>query len=193
MKLAEQITGSLLKDNAITSDEQEIVLFGLENLIGNLLGFFVTLIVGYCFGNILAGLCLWLLVFPLRRKAGGYHADTRGKCMVASTTTEIITFGLLYIPNWSYEVYAAITLLFFGIIFILAPVGNQNKPLDQIEYGVYRLRTRVILVVEGMLFVLGLLLSGKLLCILVTMSFFIVGTALVIGKYKLKRMDIQLE
>lgn len=182
-----------MRDNAITSDEKEIVLFGLENLIGNLLGLVITLIVGYCFGDIFAGLGLWLLVFPLRRNAGGYHADTRAKCMVVSTAAEIITFGLLYIPNWSYEVYAVIALLLSGIIFILAPVGNQNKPLDQIEYRVYCRRTRFILVAEGILFVLGFLLLRKLLCILVTMSFFIVGTALVIGKYKLKQIDIQFK
>lgn len=193
MKLAKCMTDSLLKDEVITSEEKEIISFGLENLISNLLGFIITLVVGYCFGNIFAGLGLWLLAFPLRRKAGGYHADTRTKCFAVSTTAEIIAFGFLYRPDFSYGVYAVMVLLLFGIIFILAPVENQNKPLDGIEYKVYRFRTRFILIFEGMLFVLGVVLSIKLLCILIAMSFFIVAAALMMGKYKLTRINSNLE
>ena len=42
----------------------------------NLLGLFLSLIVGALFGSVQIGLLLAVFLFPLRRSAGGYHANT---------------------------------------------------------------------------------------------------------------------
>ena len=49
----------------------------------------------------------------------------------------------------------------FYVIILMAPVENDSKPLDQTEYRVYRKRTRVILSVEAMLFIVAIVFAWK--------------------------------
>ena len=45
MRLAENLTDRFLKDGVISSEDVEIVRYGLENIAGSLSGIIVTLIV----------------------------------------------------------------------------------------------------------------------------------------------------
>ena len=78
--LAERMVDSLSKEGIIADEEREIVRFGLESLEGNMLGIVLTLTVGICFKRVEEAMLLWLWLFPLRKNAGGYHAETKGKC-----------------------------------------------------------------------------------------------------------------
>lgn len=90
--MAESLTGKLLKDGVISLEEMEIVRYGIENIAGSLSGIIVTLIVGVCFGCIFQSLALWGLILPLRRNAGGFHADTRNKCLLISVVVLVLVF-----------------------------------------------------------------------------------------------------
>lgn len=149
--LAERLTDSFSKRGIISDEEREIVRFGLESLGGNLLGIGLTLAVGICFRQVGEALLLWLLLLPLRKNAGGYHAATKTRCLFVSAIMLIITFAFFS----AFEC----TLLFYGmciivtgiIIWEFAPVDNPSKKLDAIERKVYRRRTRGILVGEGII------------------------------------------
>lgn len=67
----------------------------------------------------------------------------------------------------------------------MAPVENGNKRLDSVEYRVYRQRTRKILLLEVLLFVLSLTFGWEDLVIVITMVFSIVCVVLVTGKVKM--------
>ena len=79
MRIGKKLAGILLRDRIISSEEVEVVEYGLENLGSSLLGMFITLLIGYCFGFLRGSFWLWLLIFPLRKNAGGYHAETKGR------------------------------------------------------------------------------------------------------------------
>ena len=145
----------LLRDNVISSEEVEVVEYGLENFGSSLLGMSITLLIGYCFGFLRGSFLLWLLIFPLRKNAGGYHAETKSR--------------------W----------FFFAIIFLLDPVENDNKRLELVEYRVYRKRARIILLLEGTLFATAVTFKWEELIAVITIVFFIVGMSLIIGKVKL--------
>lgn len=66
----------------------------------------------------------------------------------------------------------------------MAPVEN-NKYLDQTKQKVYRKRTRIILSLEWMLFMLALVLDLEELIVAITIVLFIVCTSLLTGRIKL--------
>lgn len=78
-----------------------------------------------------------------------------------------------------------ITVISAVVIWIMAPVENGNKRLDSVEYRVYRQRTRKILLLEVLLFVLSLTFGWEDLVIVITMVFSIVCVVLVTGKVKM--------
>ena len=81
-------------------------------------------------------------------------------------------------------VYSLVFFLSFFVIFVMAPVENDNKLLDQTEYRIYRKRTRLVLLLEGILFMLASFLGWKELMVVLTIVFFIVGISLLAGKVK---------
>lgn len=72
LMLADRMADSLSKEGIIADEEKGIVQFGLESQEGNLLGIVLTLAVGFCFNLVGDALLLWLLLFPLRKNAGGF-------------------------------------------------------------------------------------------------------------------------
>lgn len=185
MKIEKTLAEMLLKDEIISSEEVEIVEYGLENFGSSLLGMSVTLIIGCCFGFLRGSFLLWLLVFPLRKNAGGFHAETKGKCLLFSSAVLLASIICFVDARWSITGYILVAAFFFIVIFFMAPVENGNKHLDQTEYLVYRKRARIILVLEGALFVMAARFRWNELVTVVTIDFFIVGVSLAAGRMKL--------
>lgn len=185
LRLAGSLTGKLLEDEVISSEEAEIVKYGLENIGSNLLGLLVILAIGGCFRHLLDSFLLWLLIFPLRKNAGGFHAKTKTRCMLVSAGMLIVSFICLVWIEWTKATYILIAAIFLGIIFFMAPVGNQNKLLDEMEQKVYRKRTRIVLFLESMLLILACVFDWKELLMVITMCFSIVGMTILAGKIKL--------
>ncbi|MCM1091393.1 MAG: accessory gene regulator B family protein [Muribaculum sp.] len=181
----------LLRDGIISSDEVEIVEYGLENLGSSMLGMLITLAIGFCFDYLLGSFLLWLLVFPLRKHAGGFHASTKGRCLLFSSAILLVSMVCFVQIGCSGGGYIMIAVFFFLVIFLMAPVENDSKPLDQTEYRVYRKRTRVILSVEAMLFIVAIVFAWKELVVAITIDFFIVGVSLMAGRIKLQRSYVR--
>ncbi len=179
------MTDSFRKEGIITDEEREIVRFGLESLGGNLLSVVLILIIGICFKQIREALFLWLLLFPLRKNAGGYHAATKVRCLFASAVVLIISFVLFTSFENTMRFYGICTMAAGCVIWILAPVDNFSKKLDAVEYKEYRRRTRIALVVEGVIFVLALFLKWETVVRSICMTLFIVSVSLLVGVAKL--------
>lgn len=178
MTPAARLTSKLFEDGIISSEEVDIVSYGLETVGSSLMGLLVTLAVGMLFGQLLNSFIFWLLVMPLRKNAGGFHAKTKTRCLIISTGILIAAFGIFFRLNWEEWICISTTLVSGLIIFFMAPIGNQNKSLDSVEHKVYRKRTRYILAVEGVLFMLAVCFEWKDLQMVITSCFAVVAVSL---------------
>lgn len=167
----------------ITDEEREIIRFGLKGLDGNLLGIVLTLTVGICFKQIGETMLLWLLLFPLRKNAGGCHAATKTRCLFAAVIL-IITFMLFASFECTMIFYGICVMVAGCIIWGLAPVDNSSKELDAVEYKAYRRRTRIVLGIEGAFFVLALSFKWGMAVENICMILFIVCMSLLVGVTK---------
>jgi accessory gene regulator B len=185
LRIGKKLAGMILRDNVISSEEVEVVEYGLENFGSSLLGMSITLLIGYCFGFLRGSFLLWLLIFPLRKNAGGYHAETKSRCLLYSSAILFVSVICFVQVEWLDLGYILVAGFFFAIIFLLAPVENDNKRLELVEYRVYRKRARIILLLEGTLFATAVTFKWEELIAVITIVFFIVGMSLIIGKVKL--------
>ncbi len=182
MRRVRLLTKYLYKAGAVAAEDMEVVQYGLETFVENMFGLGTIVFIGGCFGHLLSSFILWLLIFPLRKFAGGFHAKTRINCTLLSISMLLFTFAIFIAKEWSVFTYSMIMLVMFGIVYVMAPIDTPNKRLDWREYQVYRRQTRGILVVEGGLFVLAVVLRVEVLYTAVVMCFFIVAVSLVAGK-----------
>lgn len=141
--LAEDITFLLIKNKIVDIEKREIYIYGLEIILLNGGLLLTFLIISLLCGEMVNFLAYLIFFLPIRIFSGGYHADTSERCFILST----ITFGssiavlkfipLLYISNMG-KIIGVISVI---VILVLAPLINENNPLNQTQ----RRRNRIIL------------------------------------------------
>lgn len=185
-KFSECITQSLIDTQIIESEERELYRYGIQQGLTIVLNLVTTLLIGLLCDMIWQSIVFTVAYIPLRSFAGGYHAKTTIGCYIFSIvliTAVLLTMKLLPISSF----VCCIMLLCSGVcIFVLAPVENHNKPLDDMELTVYGRRTRWITVLE---ITLALLcgrsgLQDVMMCL--SVSLVIMSVMLILGAIKNK-------
>lgn len=184
LRISEKITDTLVENKIITHENREIYRFGIQQGIMLLLNFFTLLIIGLIHGMIFEVFIFILAYVPLRSYAGGFHAKTHTKCY--SVSVIIINAVLLIIKylQISISIYCFLAFLSILIIFVLAPVEDENKLLDNIEGIVYRKKSRIILLFELLCFIFFLWIECFSIVKTISLSLITLGALLLIGNLK---------
>lgn len=187
MSLITHMTECLVRDQIIKNDEREIVEYGLESIWNTLLGMGIVFVIGGFLQCVWESLGLWVFLLPLRKSAGGYHANTKGKCLIISAIMIIIAL-ICIMQEWSINIYTIILAIFSIVIGYIAPVDTANKKLDNEEVRVYRKRTRYILLIEIIIYFIAVKTESFVLSKIIAMVIALIGVAVVMGKadYSLK-------
>lgn len=171
----------MLVDEELTPDEQEVIQYGMEYMTETVLGIFLTIIISSLFQGFVASVMLCALLFLLRSNAGGYHARTPLQCKIMSVLALLVAHVLVYFVQWSEWFHIVLTTGGMLLLWFLAPVGSENKPLDEIEQMVYQKRTHIILAMEMGLFLFGQTVHWVSICRSVEISVIIVTGLVIVG------------
>lgn len=121
---------------------------------------------------------------PLRSFAGGYHAKTPARCYILSLIMiAVILAGMKYLPVANIVYYFVLTAAVL-IVFLLSPVEDKNKRLDETEQKVYKKRVVIISMVELVICLNFKLINWDSLFITVIYSFVMSSIMLLSGKIK---------
>lgn len=115
------------------------------------------LLIGYFCGMWWHCITLLIAFIPLRSYAGGYHARGYISCYFESCA--LLTAALLFIKYYIIEKNITVRiwqlfLISVIVIFLLAPLADENKPISEKEAKVFKRRTRIILIAETLLVVI---------------------------------------
>lgn len=168
-------------DEEMTPDEREIVQYGMEYMAETLLGFFLTILISSFFQGFSAAVMLCALLLLLRGNAGGYHAKTPLQCKLISVLALLAAHTLVYSVQWPEWFHIVPVIGGILLLWFLAPIDSENKPLDETERRVYRKRTHIILLVEMSLFLFGQTMHLVSLCRSVEISVIIVTALVTVG------------
>lgn len=129
-KLADRWVTFMIKNGA-PAEQREVYLYGLECTLNELAGDVILMVAAIVIGRVWEML-LWILVFNLLRlNTGGYHAATPFRCITLSTLLGI-TCTLVYpLAEGRYAVSGVLAGLCLVIIYLLAPVANEKRPLTE--------------------------------------------------------------
>lgn len=175
----------LTNDESIDNDEKEILEFGLERIKVIMVSILIVILAGLLLHELPATLMLVSCLLPLRQNAGGYHMDGKFSCAVFSLITlisEILAIKYVVILP---TVAALIIFIDTILILVLAPVGNRNNMLEEIEIKVYGKRAKIICVMESILFMVFVILSTSKWYMVMVLSETTVCLLLIAGKVQL--------
>lgn len=144
----EKMVNIFCDNKILDKDNKELCCYGLNQSIMLIFNLTIIVIIGNYLGLLSESIVFSLFYMFLRQYAGGYHARTQCICCVMSgillfTVLICIKYGNLYRKEMVFLVLGCSVM-----IYILAPVEAQNKPLDSSEYFVFKNVTKVILFIE---------------------------------------------
>lgn len=170
----------------IEPNEEEIVQYGLKILYSDFIGMIIFLIIGFIFNYTFDAFLLFCFIYPLRKYAGGFHAETKIGCYLLSCWLVLTVFYLVFIVNWNNWLYLLTVVTCSIIIFLFSPVENGNKRLDQLQITKYKKRVRIILVADSTLFWVAIIGSWTAIKKIITACLLIGGVTILAGKIKIK-------
>lgn len=131
--LSKKITGVLIRNNILSSSDEEIYVYGFEMIISSVIGFIIIMTAGIYFRILAESLIFYVIFVGIRPFCGGFHAKTHLKCKL----TFITSYALVMLaPHAFSEMYSAshnMLILLFSVmgIIVYSPHEHENKPLDE--------------------------------------------------------------
>lgn len=150
-----------------------------------LLNIFTMLLIGFVMKMIIPAILYTFAYIPIRVYAGGYHASTPKRCWVFSAVMLFVVLGLLkcVILRYSHHLIV-LSLISCVVIIILSPVADMNKPLNETEYQIYRLRAIVILIIEMLVARFMWIINFRIEVMVLELVWCSLAFMLVLGKLK---------
>ena len=125
-----------MKNNSIHIDEKDFYAYCINGLIEYSLNILTTIIIGIAVGMLFETLFYLLLIIPLRRVAGGFHAKTAVTCYIFSMLMFLGTiFGAKFLStNELFIKFSPFLFILIPVlIFVFTPVESVNKKIDKQE------------------------------------------------------------
>lgn len=145
--VAKRLTKHLVDSGIVSSDLNDIYIYGFEVLITSLLSTLLILIAGAVFGRFIETICFLIVFIGLRSFTGGFHANTYWLCTTLTLSIYVAVMLLsinIMIPNIVYWLIFPVGII---VLFIKAPVHNPNKYLTDKESLRHKLVSIILFIV----------------------------------------------
>lgn len=182
--LANMLTNKLVKMQIVKDEDKELYAYGFWQGAIFLFNLATVVIVGLLFHMLWQSLVFMVAYGLLRPVAGGYHAKTQRNCYILSIVLIITVLCAIKWLPWNTWASLIILLISTSFVFLLAPVEDQNKPLDELEQLVYKKRSRIITILLLFLAVLFIGAGQSQITNCITISIFASAIMLILGKIK---------
>lgn len=186
MKLINQsnVTNWLIIKGFANEEEKEIIEYGLYQGFLMLINILTTFFLGFIFNVFWQSIIFLISYMLLRTYAGGYHANTKIRCYILSVVIMIICFFL--INNFELTIKFGVLLSAISgiLIFILAPVANDVKPLEAVEVKIYKNKARKIFVIEFAIAIIAEMLGQNSIFNTIVLSISTTSILLALGYLK---------
>lgn len=181
--ISDKIAHKMVSSGMIEEKEFTIYSFSYEIVINYILTFLAILLIGLLFGTLLECVLFMCFYAPLRMFAGGFHAKTHERCIVASSVM-FIGLSFLLFSKTSWTINPFLLVLEAGsvlLIFFLAPVETENRKIDQEHGKKYRLFSRVLLFIELVVGFVFYYFGNSKIAFLMILSHIVLSIMLLLG------------
>lgn len=133
-KFCEYLTNRIRKEMPEIDDERaEIIMYGLQNIIGELPKGIIILVIAYLFGMLKLTLISMLIIIPYRSFSGGVHVKTHIGCII---NTFVLYAGPAILAKFfvfqgvnKYIIAFLVWTFCMIMIKLYAPADTENVPI----------------------------------------------------------------
>lgn len=133
-KICTYLTNKIRKEMPEVDDERaEIIMYGLQNIIGELPKVFIILLISYFLGILNLTLVSILIIAPYRTFSGGVHMKTHIGCIIYTLAlysgSAIIGKYIILEKTAKYITAFCIWLFCMLMLKLYAPADTENVPI----------------------------------------------------------------
>ncbi|NLM62282.1 MAG: accessory gene regulator B family protein [Clostridiales bacterium] len=178
------LTARMISAGVVKEEDRDVYQYSIEVVAALIVNFVSALILFLVFGRLSEGLIFFAVFFPLRTYSGGYHASTHLKCYLISMALMLaVIFCLNNTSQTDYYMLSAVLGLFSILtVFMLAPVEDKNRPLDDKEIAVYRGKSLKLLAVDGAALILLLIFRMEFYAYVVSLGLSVTAASIIVAK-----------
>ena len=181
-RVSKAVVNWLLKDDEEKQKYYEIYLFGIDQMLGNIINILTAMIIGILFGELLRTIIFVTPFMVIRSYAGGYHASSTLRCYILTNIAIIVVLSAMKFITFSSTFLGCLSVMNSMVILILAPVDTENKRLDEIECIHYRKKTIIVWSVEVVITIFCAILQYKLIAESVIFAQVVLSLSLICGQ-----------
>lgn len=171
-------------DNFSEEERNEIIRYGLQSIKSTFAMIIVLSFIG-CIFHVFAQSIIFLICFmSLRKYAGGYHADTQGRCYVISTIIFVTACGVMRYVQMDYDIFLVLQTLNLLLLLLLVPVDNKNRKLEQWEKEKYGRKARIRVIIVYTLYMFLYMNGLQNVSVAIGMAVLMVGGCVLTGAFK---------
>lgn len=180
-KISKKLTNYIVIKGSIKESEKDIYEYGMTSFLAMGCNTISFLLICYMCDMFFEGIIYGVLFIILRIYAGGAHLSSNIICFFASSSLVIGTLLLVKYTPIDEIILITLTMIIAIVIWVLSPVEAKNKPLDKIEYKIYRFRARAILLLELLMMTVCVYMRMKTIGYIISLVILEVGIIMVIG------------
>jgi accessory gene regulator B len=173
-----------VEEKRINSDYREVYAYALEKLLAGIGNAILLILTAIIFDAVIETIVFLLFYMPLRKYAGGLHANTRMGCVGISLLL-IVTFIKLAMFISNTELWGSISLITISVVMLLinqfAPMDHRNKRISSENWIRHRIMSKNIAFFESLILVFGILFvpSMKVYIMTAAMAMLLVGITII--------------
>lgn len=185
-RLSSIITEALYKSQVIAEEDKELYTYGFFVLLSKGLFFLVSAFFGWMLGVLWESIVFYIMFSTLRSYAGGFHASKEGICTCCTTASLFLSsLSIWYMERIGNTAIPFYILAVCGaVVYLLAPLDSEDKPLTRAELVLYRQKTRAIDIIIVIISIVGLCLHLPAILHAASISMALECVLLVLGKVK---------
>lgn len=148
----------LEKYKVIPIEHREVYLYGLELYLEKILHLVMIIVISAIYARLLEGMIFVFLYSGLRKSAGGYHAKTSEGCILFTVLIVNLVMFLVCSNKLMFKNGLDLSILGGILIYFLAPMDCENKPIDQ--HSIRKIRKKVLITLS--IFIIVFTIIGKI-------------------------------
>lgn len=134
----------------IEEKDRELYSYAIKSFFLSLFPVFLAALLGLFRGCIDRGIIIVMPFMMIRKYSGGYHAKKLRSCLLSSSL--LLLFCIEVSRHCEYGWTLVICAIISAIsLIIFSPIDNENRPLDQEDFGHYKKVILIIVLLMGLI------------------------------------------
>lgn len=183
-KISENIVNNFSKNKSLTTEEKEEYNYALNIFLSYALHLVTLLVIVFFTKMYWQGILYNFAYIFLRTYAGGFHAKSPKVCYFFSIFLCTAALLIIKYTDYNFNSIVAQSIVSYLIIMLLSPVEDKNKPLDEIETKVFRLRARIIATIYLVSIFIALFLNFYSFAFVISLCLTILSVMVILGLIK---------